>query len=200
MSKSPNYLLAHCRQNCSLAAMNWAEFYQDLEKGLQELDFSAILKERFQTYLFHHIPKIALAGCPNGCSQPQIMDIGVTGFITPQLSGNSCSGCQTCISACSERAITWREDGIVIDPLHCVSCGVCIRSCPTEKIIPKESGWLLSLGGRLGRHPQFAKIIGKVRTGEEAQNWILGILRDYCSEGLNEERLTHYLERTKFNA
>lgn len=197
MGKLPNYLLEHCRQNCSLAAMDWSEYYQELEIGLQELNLSTIFKERFRPYLFHHIPKIALAGCPNGCSQPQIKDIGVTGFITPQLSENSCSGCQTCIAACSEKAITWHDEGIVIDPLLCVSCGMCIRSCPTEKIIPKESGWLLSLGGRLGRHPKFAKFVGKAATGDDAKNWILSILYDYCSEGLNEERLTHYLERTE---
>lgn len=198
MSKLPDYFLEHCRQNCSLAAMDWSEFNQELEKELQDLNLNATLKERFRVYHYHHVPKIALAGCPNRCSQPQIKDIGVTGFITPQLSQNFCSGCQTCISVCSEKAITWRDEQINIDLHLCVSCGMCIRSCPTEKIIPKESGWLLSLGGRLGRHPQFAKTAGKVSNGEEAKNWILGILQDYCEHGLNEERLTHYLERSKF--
>lgn len=200
MDKLPSYSLNHCRQNCPMAAMDWSEFYDDLEKALQELNLSKTLEERFQPYHFHHIPKIALAGCPNGCSRPQIKDIGVTGFVTPQVSENDCSGCRNCISVCSEKAINWQDEGIVINPKLCVSCGACIRSCPTERIIPKESGWLLSLGGRLGRHPQLAKIVGQVATGKEAKDWILSIIQDYCAQGLSEERLTHYLDRKKLGS
>ncbi|AHF06931.1 4Fe-4S dicluster domain-containing protein [Desulfitobacterium metallireducens] len=198
MAKLPSYILDHCRDHCPKATKDWTGFYTQLEKEIQELNLKATLEERFQSFQFHHIPKIALAGCPNGCSRPQIKDIGVTGFMTPQLSGNDCSECQTCISVCQENAISWSEDGIAIDTQECISCGECIRSCPTERISAKESGWLLSLGGRLGRHPQFAKNVGQVRTGQEAKKWILSILQDYCNQGLTEERLSHYLERNKW--
>lgn len=195
MDKLPSYVLEHCRDRCPKAAKDWTEFYQELEKAVRELNLKTMFEERFQPFQFHHIPKIALAGCPNGCSRPQIKDIGVTGFVTPQLSSDECSGCQTCISVCQEKAISWQTDRIVIDPDFCISCGECIQSCPTEKIIAKESGWSLSLGGRLGRHPQFAKNVGRVATGEEAKNRILSILQEYSREGLPEERLSHFLER-----
>lgn len=199
-NKHPSYFLEHCRAHCSKAAMDWNEFYQELEEAIQQLNLRATLEERFKPFQFHHIPKIALAGCPNGCSRPQIKDIGVIGFMTPQVSDNECSGCQICISVCQEKAVSWQGDGIVIDPHDCISCGECIRSCPTKKILPKESGWSLSLGGRLGRHPQFAKNVGQVATGEEAKNWILSILQDYCSQGVSEERFSHYLEHRKLGS
>lgn len=195
MEKLQSYSLEHCREHCSKAAMDWTEIYQELDQALQELDLKKKFEKRFKAFQFHHIPKIALAGCANGCSRPQIKDIGVIGYVTPQLSDKECSGCQLCISVCQENAVTWQGDGIVIDPLLCISCGECIHSCPTEKIISKESGWSLNLGGHLGRHPQFAKNVGKVTTGEEMKNWILGIIKGYISEGLPEERLSHYLKR-----
>lgn len=200
METQPSYALEHCRKNCPRAAMNWSEFLPDLEKGLQDLNLNATLEERFHPFQFHHIPKIGLAGCPNGCCRPQIKDIGITGYVTPQLSESLCSGCQACVSVCLEKAITWEDDTIVIDPQLCASCGECIRSCPTERILPRESGWLLSLGGRLGRHPQLAEVVGRVATGEEAKIWILNILQDYCDQGLMEERLSHYLDRKKMGS
>lgn len=189
-----SYNLEHCRKHCSKAAQDWTEFYQELEEALNELNLLETLEERFQPFHFHHIPKIALAGCPNGCSQPQIKDLGVTGFITPQHSENFCSGCQACVSVCLEQALTWKDD-IFLQSDLCLSCGECIRVCPTGKITSKESGWKLSIGGRLGRHPQIAKWVGHAETGEEVKNWILGILQDYKEEGLKEERLTRYLDR-----
>lgn len=191
MGELQSYSLEHCRKHCSKAAMDWTEIYQDLEQALKKLD----PKEKFKDFKYHHIPKIALAGCPNGCSRPQIKDIGVIGYVTPQFSDNECSGCQMCISVCQENAVSWLEDGIVINPQLCVSCGECIHCCPTEKIISKESGWSLYLGGHLGRHPQFAKNVGKVTSGEEMKDWILGIIEGYISEGLPEERLGHFLKR-----
>ncbi|HVJ48629.1 4Fe-4S dicluster domain-containing protein [Desulfitobacterium sp.] len=192
------YSFEQCREHCPKAAMDWADLAQDLELALQNLNLDAILKKRFKPFLFHHILKIGLAGCPNACSRPQIKDISLTGFVTPQLSDNSCSGCQTCVSVCLEKAITWENDVIVIDTDLCVSCGECIRNCLTEKIVPQESGWILSLGGRLGRHPQLAKFVSRVTTDKEAKDWLVQILNDYCTEGLTEERFSHFLGRRKW--
>jgi len=58
-----------------------------------------------------------------------------------------------------------------------------------------ESGWSLRLGGRVGRHPHFAKFVGKVQTDEEVLTWVSDTILRYIENGQPQERLTHFLER-----
>ena len=189
------FQLEHCRSNCPKLARNWNSLYQVLNNKLNELNLFESLEDKFRPVLHHHLPKVSLAGCPNGCSHPNIKDFGISGYMTPKITNTPCSGCKTCIASCLEKAISWQSNGITIDHTLCLSCGNCQTVCPTGTLTSGESGWTLRLGGRIGRHPQFAKLAGQVTTDQEVVDWVTETMLRYIKEGGPQERLTHFLER-----
>lgn len=54
-----------------------------------------------------------------------------------------CIKCGTCVNACSEKAITLTNDGIITDPDLCKLCGKCADVCPTLAI--EMSGKIMSV-------------------------------------------------------
>lgn len=193
--KHTGFQLEHCRPNCPKSARNWHNLYERLTTDLTRLNLYQTIEEKFHPVLHHHIPKICLAGCPNGCSHPNIKDIGISGYVTPRITDAPCIGCQECVLSCLEMAIHWDPSGIVIDHSRCLSCGDCQRVCPSGTLTAGESGWTLRLGGRVGRHPQFAKSVGLVQTDEEVLTWVSDTILRYIENGQPQERLTHFLDR-----
>jgi anaerobic sulfite reductase subunit C len=191
------FQLEHCRRNCPKSARNWENLYETLNINLTAMKILPILKDKFQPILHHHVPRICLAGCPNGCSQPNIKDFGISGYVTPRITDAPCSGCNNCVRSCLENAITLQSNGIIIDYTRCLSCGDCLRACPSGALTAGESGWELRFGGRVGRHPQFATLDGFVQTDEEVVTWISETMLQYIMNGRPQERLTHYLERQR---
>ncbi|HEY8909280.1 MAG TPA: 4Fe-4S dicluster domain-containing protein [Desulfosporosinus sp.] len=191
------FQVEYCRPNCPKAARSWHNLYDKLITTLASLDLLESLEKEFQPILHHHLPKVCIAGCPNGCSQPNIKDFGISGYVTPQVTTASCSGCNACVRACLEDAITWQIHGITIDYARCLSCGDCQRVCPSGTLIAGESGWQLRTGGRVGRHPKFASTGSSVQTDEEVLTWISQTMSQYIKNKQPRERLTHYLERQK---
>lgn len=195
--ENPGYKLEHCRKNCLKSSQDWQELYTQLEKLLIGLNLPAHFAKHFHRGNYHNIPKIALAGCPNGCSQPQIKDIGISGYLTPKITDDYCSGCLQCINSCHENALTWDNGKVVISSEHCMNCGDCVRACTTGRIAPGESGWVLHYGGHLGRHPQLAKIAGIEKDSSEVIRKIQNTLEDYLRNALPGERLNTYLNRQR---
>jgi len=189
------FQIEHCRLNCPKSARNWHVLYDALTIKLTALNLYKTIEDKFSPVLHHHIPRICLAGCPNGCSLPNIKDFGISGYVEPQITDTPCIGCNECVHACVEKAITWNPHGIVIDPARCLSCGDCQRICPSGTLTAGESGWILRMGGRVGRHPQFAKFAGQVQTDEEVLSWISDTIHCYIEKGQPQERLTHFLNR-----
>ncbi len=193
----PGFQIEHCRSNCPRSARNWENLYHKLTENLTSLNLNQTLEDKFRPVLQHHIPKICLAGCPNGCSHPNIKDFGISGYVTPTISDVPCNKCNECVRSCAEMAITRHEGGLFIDSSRCLSCGDCQRVCPTGTLTAGESGWTLRMGGRVGRHPQFAKVAGKVQTDEEVLKWVSETIRLYTENGQPQERLTHFLNGGK---
>ena len=189
------FQLEHCRPNCPKSTRDWHTLIEGLTVKLTSLNLYQTIEDRFQPVLHHHIPKVCIAGCPNGCSHPNIKDFGISGYVTPQITDAPCIGCNECIHSCLEMAITRTPSGIAIDPSRCLSCGDCQRVCPSGTLSAGESGWTLSLGGRVGRHPKFAKLAGQVQTDEDVLAWVSETLLRYIENGEPQERLTHFLER-----
>lgn len=195
MAENPGYKLEHCRKHCVKSSQDWSELYDQLEQVLKELNIPVHLAKHSQKAQYHHILKIALAGCPNGCSQPQIRDIGISGYLTPKLTNSFCSGCQACINSCLENALTWKHEGVVLNSNLCMNCGDCVRTCTTGRIEPGEFGWVLHLGGRLGRHPQLARIASIEKNNVDIIHRIQSILEEYLENALPTERLNQFLDR-----
>ena len=192
--KHIGFQLEYCRSNCSKSARDWHNLHDLLTTKLTALNLYQLIEEKFNPVLHHQIPKICLAGCPNGCSQPNIKDFGISGYVTPQITDAPCIGCNECVRTCLERAVTWNSSGVVIDHSRCLSCGDCQRACPSGTLVAGEGGWELRLGGRVGRHPRFAKSVGQVQTDEEVLAWVSDTILRYLEKGEPQERLTHFLE------
>ena len=72
---------------------------------------------------------------------------------------------------------------ITIDWGKCIGCGDCLKACTQEAIITGQEYWRLTVGGKLGRHPQLAVKIADVSREEE----IKPFLQKYLELHLNSK-------------
>lgn len=200
MFRKNGYIIEHCQLNCSQAAISWEPIKELLESTLNALDLGKVLNSKFDPLRNYHIPKISLAGCPNGCSQPLIKDFGISGYVNPKLTDVPCVACRTCERACLEKAITFANGKVSIDSSLCLACGGCLQVCPTGTLSTGESGWKLYLGGRVGRHPHFAVLVGKTKDKREVVDWIIKNINDYICHCLPQEKMSYFLERFELNS
>jgi anaerobic sulfite reductase subunit C len=127
---------------------------------LEAEDLLGFLKQSVAGPLrFHHELRVAVADCPNACAQPQIKDIGIIGACAPRLTTIACNGCEACVAACGEAAVTLpaANPEPLVDMARCLACGKCIAVCPTGTLAAGERGYRVLLGGKLGRHPRLAQ-------------------------------------------
>jgi anaerobic sulfite reductase subunit C len=160
---------------CENRVVESDQLVNDLEKLLSKRNFRDFLKGRVSGPLkIHHDFRISLSDCPNACSRPQIVDIGIIGARWPSLTDEPCSGCGACAEACGEKAIDFeRETGIrELDAETCLKCGKCLDVCPTGTLLENGKGWRIMVGGKLGRHPQ----LGKELKGIHVQEYVLTLV------------------------
>lgn len=72
---------------------------------------------------------IFMKGCPLSCvwcHNPE----GLSSRKEKLYTKKKCIGCQTCVKACPQQALTLTPDGIVTDRTHCTLCGICAEVCP----------------------------------------------------------------------
>lgn len=160
----PTFRLATCRgldpapgaRPCPHALPCDADMAGLLTHTLAEAGWPAFLAEKEPSIRRHQAVKIALAGCPNACTGPQVADFGLIRACRPGRESDRCTGCGACAAACPEKAVTVTPDGPVIDRKICLGCGLCVRACPHEALTLDRLGWRVMAGGRLGRHPALA--------------------------------------------
>jgi dissimilatory sulfite reductase (desulfoviridin) alpha/beta subunit len=104
----------------------------------------------------HHQLRVALAACPNACTQPQVRDIGLIASRRPARIKDDCTGCGLCAAACREKAIVVEGTTARLDDVRCLGCGRCGGSCPNGTLEMGDLRFRLMVGGRLGRHPRLA--------------------------------------------
>lgn len=173
--------------SCSLLA-------KEVEDIFEKEDILSFLKENVKTGLkFHHEFRVAFADCPNACSRPQIVDIGIIGAVLPTVF-DDCTLCGSCVDACAEKAIVLDEENErpLIDYDKCLMCAKCIK-CPTGTITEKQRGFRVMLGGRLGRHPGLAMEVPGLFSHDAVLQIVKKCIYFYKANSKNGERFSHLL-------
>ncbi len=111
--------------------------------------------------------RIAISGCPNACTSPMLNEIGVIGRVRPLRTPGLCTGCGSCVQYCKEKAIKIRNGISELKEDSCVQCGVCIQSCHFNLLKAEHRHFLITVGGRRGRHPQIGRPLLTVETEEQ---------------------------------
>ncbi len=187
-----------CCRDCHNAIIDLAQIEKACRGLLQEHDFSARQRRHLGGVKakYHDIFKIAIAGCPNSCSQPQVKDFGLQGQSVPEV-GEGCTGCGLCVTVCPDNSIVINEDGPQIDRSLCLNCGQCARRCPTGAIHTGQGGYRVIWGGKLGRRPMLAKDVCLLTDEQGAVRYLQQAIELLCKEGQPGERFGALLERMK---
>jgi len=114
--------------------------------------------------------RISISACPNACTSPLLNEIGIVGQIEPVRVPGLCTGCGTCVEYCKEDAIFIQRGISVLDPSKCIQCGTCIRSCPYDLLKTSGEHYLISVGGRRGRHPKIGRDLIAVKSSDTVVN------------------------------
>jgi anaerobic sulfite reductase subunit C len=185
---------------CPNRAVDGEGMARELEQEILKRDLKSFLRERVQGPLkMHHEFRVSLSCCPNACSRPQIVDFGIIGVKLPKVTEEACSQCGACLEVCKEEAIQLEEDreSPVIDFDKCLLCGQCITVCPSGTLREESQGYRVLVGGKLGRHPQLGKDLGKIFSKDEMFHMLNHHLDIYESHNQKGERLGEILNRMK---
>ncbi len=150
-----------------------------------------------------HKFKVGISGCVNNCMKAEENDAGIKGWIEPRWEKSACDFCGICEAVCPTKAIALSAgDGeLVIDPERCIGCGDCISSCPSAGMLERIRGYRIFAGGKFGRRPSLGRrILGILRTEEEAMAAILAVLDFFRAHGKPRERFGDTLRGTGFPA
>lgn len=155
------YQVKSCRGaevNCPFLITDSDILSDKLRNKLEELHFTEKLIDKIEGQILpHHTMKLAVSGCPNSCSMPQIKDFGVHAVEPVSVDPKcKCIECMKCVETCREDAIMVKNGNVTIDKEKCVHCGLCARVCPTGTIKAEKKKYRVMIGGKVGRHPKFA--------------------------------------------
>ncbi len=181
---------------CPNVAHSTAALVKDIELIFQKADIRGFLKKTVVGDLkFHHEFRVSVSDCPNACSRPQIVDIGIIGAAIPGLSGEPCTQCNACVEACREKAIVLEADQPMplINMDQCLMCKQCIVACPTKTLEEKQNGFRVFLGGRLGRHPRLAMEIPGLKTHKQVLAIVQNCITFYKRNSKNGQRFSQIL-------
>lgn len=161
------------------------------QKGIKEFLLSTVEGK----LKLHHQFRISVSDCPNACSRPQIVDIGLIGALRVKSSENECIHCMKCVEECRESAIEMHDNGPVINDELCLMCCACIKACEQGHLISGKSGYRILVGGKLGRHPMLGIDLGRIFSPVQAINVVDFIIDYYKSNSQKGERLGSIIQR-----
>ncbi len=186
-------------QECSNRTMSDTDIADKIESFLQGQGMKEFLQERLSHPLkVHNEFRVSISFCPNSCSRPQIVDIGLIGAVCPVVSDDECNGCGLCKRACDEEAISLEGDFVKILEYKCLYCGQCISRCPTGSIAKAKEGFRVLVGGKLGRHPQLGFELPGIFSPERALEIIEKVTLFYKARCKKGERLGVLLAKSGF--
>ncbi|WP_027368759.1 4Fe-4S binding protein [Desulfocurvibacter africanus] len=197
---SKGFVIEACRgvQACPHRAVDGAKLARGLRQALEALSPAERIKAKLGpagVIRAHDCFRVSLSCCPNGCSRPQIADIGFIGAAEVVVTPEPCHQCGACLEACRENAVSLDAQGPILDEVLCVRCGACAKVCPSDSLAVKGTGWRAMLGGRLGRHPRLAQELPDLLTESEAVALAVRCLTLHLDQARRGERFGALLER-----
>ena len=186
---------------CPNRAVISDDLLEQVESELSGRDIPGFLKKKVNGPLkMHHEFRVSISDCPNSCSRPQIVDIGLIGACEPQITGAGCSQCGACVDVCKEKAVFAHNESPEIDWSKCLRCGACIKICPTGTLKEKRKGYRIQVGGKLGRRPRLGQELGGIFSPDEIREILNRCLDHYQKHCRHGERFGEILERTGIEA
>lgn len=185
------YSVALCRgmRACLFGLVDLEPIRAAIETVIADSPWNAYVESaRGGRFRPHERLRIALSACPNGCSQPQIQDIGLIAALRPREVAAACTGCGLCEETCREVAMLVEDGQAVHRPQACLACGECVRVCPAHAVLCEPLGFRLLLGGRMGRHPVWATELPGLYTQERIPQLFSDLLRVLLREHRPGER------------
>ncbi len=198
-SGSPRaYTIALCRgkRSCRFGLVTLEPLRVAIETVIADSPWNAYVESAHDGRLRPHDRlRIALSACPNGCSKPQIQDIGVIAALRPREIAVTCTGCGLCEKTCREAAIFVQDGRAVHRREACLACGECARVCPAQAIMCEPMVFRLLLGGRMGRHLAWATEISRLYAPDQISSLFRNLLRVLLRETGTGERPGQILTR-----
>jgi len=193
------YQVKSCRGaevNCPFLITDSGILSEKLRNRLEELHFTEKLIDKVEGQILpHHSMKLAVSGCPNSCSMPQIKDFGVHAVEPVSVDPDcKCIECMKCVETCREDAIIVENGNVAIDKEKCVHCGLCARVCPTGTIKAEKKKYRVMIGGKVGRHPRFALDL-LLQADESAALKALDVCVDIILTSKTEHRFRTLIEQ-----
>ena len=140
--------------------------------------------------------KIAVTGCPNNCAKATENDIGVMGAIVPAWDGAACDDCGACEKICPVSAIRKDDEGYVVDTARCLNCSRCTTSCSRGAWTAARRGFVLWIGGTMGKTPRLAdRLDGVIESPEELYALVERAFAFYRENGRPKERFGRTIDR-----
>ncbi|MEW6360276.1 MAG: 4Fe-4S binding protein [Planctomycetota bacterium] len=196
---APTHEVRICRGReggCPFALTELADLVYRVEAVVERSGWEGFLRKRFPTRILpHQRLKIALAACPNTCTQPQIKDFGIIATMRPTGVTPQCNGCGKCEEACEEGAMAVREGKARLDAEMCVGCGMCIEACPQDAIATDGLSFRILVGGKLGRHPAWARELCRGLSIQEVPGMIEKSLAWIMEHMAPRERVADVVDR-----
>jgi len=154
------------------------------------------LDERYFRQETPHKFKMAVTGCPHNCAKATENDLGIMGGILPSWKKEACINCDLCVSSCPSGAITRTDDEYRLDESKCIHCSICTSNCPTNAWEIAKKGYLIWIGGTMGKLPRLAtRLTGLIETEEELYRLVDKIINYYRAYGRKRERFGHMIDR-----
>lgn len=163
------------------------------------IDTKKIARQLDKDYFRQDTPykfKMAATGCPHNCAKATENDLGVMGGILPGWKAGSCIHCDLCVNTCPVGAIFKQDDVYRLDISKCIYCSICTSNCPTDAWETRKKGYILWIGGTMGKTPRLATKLGRlIEREDELYQIIARAVEYYRVHGRKKERFGHMIDR-----
>jgi len=144
--------------------------------------------------------RISISACSYACTSPVLNEIGITTRVMPHRTPGLCTGCGQCTEYCKEGAISVIGGEARVDKDNCLECGVCVTSCPFQLVDIQKKYYIITVGGKRGRHPQMGRVLAEVDNEDDVVNIVDRLVYWVYRRAWSGRLLSDQLEDIKFDS